>query len=66
MLAKRIEVSLFDRVPLNSLLVEHITEARKASTVEQPAQLAFKWDGFEAVNAVPIRRIHRCSVNGVI
>ena len=56
-LAKRIEVSLFDRVPLNSLLVEHMHGTRKASVVQQPAQLAFKWDGIESLNALPIRRI---------
>ncbi len=57
-LAKRVEVSLFDRVPLNSLRVEHMTGTPKATHVEQPAQLAFKWDGLVAVNAVAIRRIH--------
>ena len=57
-LAKRVEVSLFDRVPLNSLLVERMNGTRKVTRIEQPAQLAFKWDGLESVNAVPIRRIH--------
>jgi hypothetical protein len=56
-LAKRIEVSLFDRVPLNSLLVEHMHGTRKVSVVQQPAQLAFKWDGIESLNGLPIRRI---------
>ena len=56
--AKRVEVSLFDRVPLNSLLVERMNGTRKVTQIERPSQLAFKWDGFESTNAVPIRRIH--------
>jgi hypothetical protein len=57
-IAKRIEVSLFDRVSLSSLLVERLTGSSKASPRQQPTQLAFKWNGLESEIAVPIRRIH--------
>jgi hypothetical protein len=59
--AKRLEVSLFDAVPLNSLLVKHMHHTPKASVGQQPAQLAFKWDGIDPANTLPIRRI---CVNG--
>ena len=62
-IAKRIEVSLFDRVPLNSLLVKHMHGTRKGSPLRHPAQLAFKWDGIESVNTIPIRRISAGSHN---
>ncbi len=55
--AKRIEVSLFDRVPLNSLLVERMNGSRKGHAPEQPAQLTFKWDGHDFENTLTIRRI---------
>jgi len=44
--AKRVEVSLFDRVDIRSLLALNMFEPRERRRLEAPVQLAFTWDGF--------------------
>jgi len=44
-LAKRIEVSLFDRVDIRTLLSAKPVPRGRVSKLNQPLQLAFKWNG---------------------
>lgn len=57
-LAKRLEVSLFDYVDIRSLLSNRIPDGDKRSRLELPAQLAFKWEGFESQEDLPLQRIN--------
>jgi len=56
-LAKRLEVSLFDRVDIRSLLVKQISRKEKRSRLIAPAQLAFKWEGFNSQEDLPLHHI---------
>ena len=44
-LAKRVEVSLFDRVDIRSLVATRIHERGRRPNVKLPIQLSFKWNG---------------------
>jgi Transposase DDE domain/Domain of unknown function (DUF4372) len=56
-LAKRIEVSLFDRVDLRSLLAKQIPAPKRGARIDLPAQLSFVWNQ-PPPNAAPlIRRV---------
>jgi hypothetical protein len=59
--AKRIEVSLFDRVDLRSLLAKQIARPNELMTLHQPVQLAFRWDGSTTRLPPPIRRIQNAA-----
>ncbi len=56
-LAKRLEVSLFDRVDIRSLLAKQISRKVKRSRLIAPAQLAFKWEGFNSQEDLPLHHI---------
>ena len=56
--AKRIEVSLFDRVDLRSLLTKHIGSRRELTTIERPVQLSFTWDSGPPASDSILQRIH--------
>ena len=57
-IAKRIEVSLFDRVDLCSLLPKHMGSRRELTSIELPAQLSFTWDGTPRDSGSILQRIH--------
>lgn len=56
-LAKRIEVSLFDRVDIRSLLAPRMFERAALGKLEVPVQLAFTWDGFASEENTAMKRI---------
>ena len=55
--AKRVEVSLFDRVDIRSLLAARMFERNEQRKLELPVQLAFKWDGFNPEVQTSMKRI---------
>jgi len=56
-LAKRLEVSLFDRVDIRSLLTQHISRKSEQRRLTMPVQLAFKWDGSHRGGQLLLRQI---------
>ena len=56
-LAKRVEVSLFDRIDIRSLLAAHMFERNEQRKLEMPVQLAFRWDGFNPGEQTSMKRI---------
>ena len=56
-LAKRIEVGLFDRVDIRSLLARHMFQRNEQRRLDIPEQLAFKWDGDDADEHASLKRI---------
>ncbi|GAF85318.1 unnamed protein product, partial [marine sediment metagenome] len=57
-LAKRLEVCLFERVAIRSLLSKTISSTGKPSQVNVPTQLAFKWGGLASEHELPLRHIN--------
>jgi putative transposase len=58
-LAKRIEVSLFDRVDIRSLLAARMFQPSAQRKLEMPVQLAFKWDDNSSFNRTLLRCLRR-------
>ena len=56
-LAKRIEVSLFDRVDIRSLLASCMFERNERRKLQIPIQLAFKWEGINSEGQTSTKRI---------
>jgi len=57
-LAKRLEVSLFDPVDIRSLLVETVSQKVERHRLSAPVQLAFRWEGFDSQEELPLQRIN--------
>ena len=56
-LAKRVEVSLFDRVDIRALLAKQLFQRSAERKLNMPEQLAFKWDGLDQAEHTSIKRI---------
>ena len=56
-LAKRLEVSLFDRVDMRSLLARRVSTKPQGTSPRMPEQLYFEWIGFADASDSPLRRI---------
>ena len=56
-IAKRIEVSLFDRTDIRSLLSDNIPNSAHVRRSKIPNQLSFKWNGFTSEGQAPMIRI---------
>jgi hypothetical protein len=57
-IAKRIEVSLFDRVDVRLLLTKRVGSSRELKTINQPTQLSFTWGPESSDAASILQRIH--------
>ena len=56
-LAKRVEVSLFDRLDIRSLLAARIPQRSQHHHMKPPIQLSFKWNGINSEEQESMKHI---------